>query len=197
MTNNEIDIRDYYNLIRKDLYKYPKQYHDEITQAGVEALVKAKASFDGSVGASFATYASYKVHFAMLAAYQRLTQHGNVVLVTFTDIESSMHKQEGEDLNIEDVLPAQWQIEDFVSGLTDSSVILSEVDCLQNKLQRISMRYLSGLRDHAKVKNKDLARILGLGSMHVTQTYYEAKKKLKTRPAIIELAMEKGILKRV
>lgn len=197
MVNREIDIRNHYGLIMAELHKYPKEFHEELTQAGVVALVKAEKSFDSDRGAGFATYAYYKVHYAILALYQNLTKHGNLLTTTFTDLECHIDRGDDTDtMSFEEVIAADWNIEDFISGLSDSSVILSEVDTLDNRLQRISVRYLTGLRNHAKVRNQELASMLGVPVMRLTRAFYEAKKRLGKRPMIIELAAEKGIIRR-
>lgn len=197
MTDREIDIRNHYKLINAELHKYPKEFHEELTQAGVVALVKAQQAFDSGRGAEFTTYAYYKVHYEMLALYQDLTKNGNLLTTTFTDLECHIDRGDDNDgMSFEEVIAADWNIEDFISGLSDSSIILSEVDALNNRLQRISVRYLTGLRDHAKIRNQELASMLGVPVMRLTRAFYEAKKHLRIRPMIIELAAEKGIVRR-
>lgn len=189
--NDNINIYDHYGLIRAELTKYPAEYRDELEQAGVVGLVKALHAYSEDKGSFFSTYAHTKVRYSILNAFQQLTKHGELRVTPFTDVEAHI----GDEMSFEEVVTDSWKLEDHVSGLSDASVILDEVDGLENKLQRITLRYLSGIRGHARIKNVELAEILGLPAMHVTRTYYRAKKQLKTRQPIIELAREKRIIK--
>ena len=191
------DVAEGYGLIKKELARYPRQYHDELEQAGVVALVKAADAYDAQKGASYITYAWYKVHYGMLTCYQELTKGGKLITVPFTDIEAAIGRRHGDDdMSFEESISDGQRIEDLVDGLADSSVILGEVDRLGNRLQRVTMRYLSGLRGHAKIKNGELARMLGISPIRINKTYYEARRQLRSNRTIVELAKEKGVLRR-
>lgn len=55
------------HLVRKTLSRVPAHVsHDDLTSAGMLALVQAANAFDGSRGASFATYASLRIRGALV-----------------------------------------------------------------------------------------------------------------------------------
>lgn len=197
MIEEKIDLRDYYGIIHKEVSNYPKEFRNELEQAGVVALVQAWRGFDWSRGSRFESYAWPKIHYGIISALRRMTKNGMFIPSTFTDVEAFLGANGyGERMSLEETLGADWSLEDFVQGLADSSVILREVDGLGSRLQRVCVRYLSGLRDHARLKNHELAELLGISSLKVTKSYYDAKQHLKRNERIIELACEKGIIRR-
>lgn len=159
-------------LIYQVLKKY-KLYNlrDEYFDAGMVGLVKAANTFDSTKGYKFSTYAFKCISSEILTCLRKDNYRMNDISFDYTICD---------DLKLEDLLQDPFDMDEHLYEKEEINRLYEEIEKL-NAIEKICIVFSYGLYGAEKMKQKDIANVLGMTQASVSRTISRTIKKLRKR----------------
>ncbi len=198
LLDNELEELDFVNRIAAALYI--RRYDDSVDfedykHFGVIGLLEAKKSYDSEKGASFRTFASFRIKGAILNGIYSYSEKLSVSLYKRKSKNKVLNFSKNSDLNEKFNSVSSFIIDAFMDSALDElfdNIFLDEVSLEQNVNQSNVSKILMSCLDELNKKQKDviyyhyfyefsfqaISEILGLSKGRVSQVHSLAIKTL-------------------
>lgn len=158
--------------VLKRLNLYPRK--DEFYDVGMVGLVKGAKRYDSSLGYSMSTYLYKCIYNEILMSFRRVNSGREIPESAIVPLTTPI----GDNLTIADTIQAATDIENEIMKKDEIEILHNEISKLSNK-ERLVINLYFGLNDCKRLKQKEIAKILGIKQAQVSRIKNLALKKLK------------------
>lgn len=145
-------------------------------------LVKAAHTYDSSKSA-FSTYAGYCIRNEIFMYFRQIKR--TELIVSFDECTT----KDGSELRVEDLLAADFDLEEKVISNLDATILKNLIDTLSERERLVVLLHLGFHQDHCYTE-KEIAEILGISRSYVSKIYLTAIKNLRKQYDLMTYSMK-------
>lgn len=160
----------YVVLKRLNLYYREDEFYD----IGMVGLVKGVKKYDSSLGYSMSTYLYKCIYNEILMSFRRINSGREVPEKALIPLTTPV----GDNLTLEDMIQDDANIEDEIIKKEEIENLHNEILKLSNREQLVINLYF-GLNSCKKLKQKEIAKIIGVEQGRISKIKNTALKKLR------------------
>lgn len=174
MSEEEIIINNakliYKILKRLNLYSKKDEFYD----LGMIGLVKGAKSYDPSLGYAMSTYLYKCIYNEIIMSFRKINSGREIPENAIIPLTTSI----GDNLTLADTIQSNIDIENELIRKKEFEILHKEISKLSNK-ERLVIHLYFGLNNCKKLKQKEIANILGIKQAQVSRIKNLALKKLR------------------
>lgn len=164
----------YFVMKKMKLYGDLNEYYE----VGLIGLVKASKKYNPSTGYNFGTFA-YRCIFNEIRNYIRMSELGtNKANKNTISLETVIYNKGSEEIILKDTLKSEINLEKELLKKEQIKMLYNSISKLKER-DKFVINHYYGLNNYKKLKQKDIAIILGINQSRVSKIVELSKKRLR------------------